>query len=493
MPAEHVQEQVAQQPGKANKPDTTNVTPWLGIQGHDGSNVTPWLGIPGYEASDGPVASVAPVQEKHEPAPEESKSQSDVTPAAGREVESRIPSKPTSGSPSNPGLPNGPRKPGGVRMPRPSSGTSSNDIAWPQPMTHVMTGNDTVIERKDAGQAELPVLPSTPQPERDLRTTVWDETPAASPAKPGPETQEEQVEELPTGPLTDYPLPHKGSAEESSVPDLPTTPLSSVSAQEQLKQHEQARARADRADIEQMPTAQWQMQDVKKPATSSPSHPGHPDALRDHSAPGFNEGQAAAIAPVQARPESSAQPLTPMAPAHAPKSKKRTILIAAIALVIICVLALGSWIVVAQPFTVSADTNPVQVATNNGIGATITYPTGWKSQNTRTAMNLADSSNTAQITLTQGDSSDATKYLQQQATQLGMTNAKAGAPISFAGQSWQQISGDFQLSGANYTGTLYATTYNNHLYTWKQIAPKNVFQDEERLVFVPARSSLHLR
>jgi hypothetical protein len=72
-----------------------------------------------------------------------------------------------------------------------------------------------------------------------------------------------------------------------------------------------------------------------------------------------------------------------------------------------------------------------------------------------------------------------------------MTDAQAGTNVSFAGNTWQQIHGDFIVSGAVYSGSIYATTHNNHLYTLIQMAPKVTFQDEESLVFAPARTSLH--
>lgn len=179
-------------------------------------------------------------------------------------------------------------------------------------------------------------------------------------------------------------------------------------------------------------------------------------------------------------------------PLRAPRKQKRSWLVGSIAAVVLLILAIGCWIILAQPFTVSADTNPSQTSSSAPLGLTITYPASWTVTQTATTLTLADSSDTAQMKIVQSANAntDQAGYLYQQATKLGMTDAKAGATISFAGSSWQQTHGDFVIDGAGYIGTIYVTTHNNHLYTLTQIAPKVTFQDEESLIFAPARASL---
>ncbi|GER91998.1 hypothetical protein KDW_61600 [Dictyobacter vulcani] len=166
-PAHHLPEQVAQQPGDAKKSDTTNVTPWLGFEGHDGSNVTPWLGLEKYDLPDAfPVSTqeqreteVNTSQDEGEAAAEKSSE-----PAAGRKADSPIPGKPTSGPISNPGVSNGSRRLGGARTTRKNGEALPTNIAWPEPMTHTATADNKPGARQNAVQTDFPILPSTPPP-----------------------------------------------------------------------------------------------------------------------------------------------------------------------------------------------------------------------------------------------------------------------------------------------------------------------------------------
>ncbi|GER91999.1 hypothetical protein KDW_61610 [Dictyobacter vulcani] len=83
---------------------------------------------------------------------------------------------------------------------------------------------------------------------------------------------------------------------------MPTTPISSVTAQEQLKQHEQKRDQVSQLPkIDELPTAQWQVQGVKEAvAAEKSSRPGYPEAKKEPAAPPVS-------APVQKRDEPGVQ------------------------------------------------------------------------------------------------------------------------------------------------------------------------------------------
>ena len=129
------------------------------------------------------------------------------------------------------------------------------------------------------------------------------------------------------------------------------------------------------------------------------------------------------------------------------------------------------------------------------LGVSLLYPSGWtaKVDRSRSTLYFADSSNTAQVTITiTNGSGDLNQYMQRQATQLAMTGAKPGDPITFAGTSWQQMQGTMQQSGANYTATLFATVHGDHIITLLQLAQQTVYPEEETAVFAPLRTSLQL-
>ncbi|GHO88130.1 zinc ribbon domain-containing protein [Dictyobacter formicarum] len=480
-PTSSLSEQVARQPfaqsTRSKKADNSNVTPWLGIQGYEPPNP-----VPATPADNGDVAA---------------------------------------------GNANARRLGQGGRLGRKSmADQQSANFTWPEPMTHIMTGRDTPGDPQATPQVVFPVLPSTPPPTRDLRTKVWDDvedaptmTDVAVPTSEPPvsqpaaaQSQQEEIEDLPTQSLSRSDFEEEDPTE-TTLTHLPTTQLSSVTAPPHPEANLQKQTNVTPSQgpavdehIDQMPTAQWQKSEIAR--DQMPSRSGSPDRSRDNSAPNpisyppVPEGRqqpapvaAPAATPVQQYRETPLPRLASAWPALAGKATKRTPLVAIVAVVLICALALGGWIALAHPFGGAADITPLQSVTNNTIGFSLEYPVGWSSSTSGTTLKLADSSDTAQITIARSNagSTDLTKYLQQQATKMEMTDAKAGSATTFADTSWQQISGDFQLSGASYVGTIYAGTHNNQLYTWTQIAPKNVAQDEENLVFAPARSSLHLR
>jgi len=162
-------------------------------------------------------------------------------------------------------------------------------------------------------------------------------------------------------------------------------------------------------------------------------------------------------------------------------------------LLLLIVGGVGAWIVVFQPFTIPAITQPQQSFKDTNLGLSLLYPSGWMVQvdhNTAT-VHFSDSSHTAQfnIVIAAANGTDASQSLQKEATQLGMTGLKPGEPVSFAGVSWQQLQGSVQQNGANYTEMLLATVHGDRLITIMQLAPQATYTDEEQIVFSGMRSS----
>lgn len=153
----------------------------------------------------------------------------------------------------------------------------------------------------------------------------------------------------------------------------------------------------------------------------------------------------------------------------------------------------GAWVGITQPFAVPAVAQPQQSFTNSQLAFSLQYPSGWNTHvdSGKAIASFADTSNTAQFTvaLSPANGTDAGQYVQQLATQLKMTNIKAGASLSFGGASWQQVQGNVLFSGANYSEMLLATVHNNQLYTITQAAPQLTYAQEEQIVFSPMRSS----
>lgn len=291
--------------------------------------------------------------------------------------------------------------------------------------------------------------------------------------------------------LEDFPtsiMPASGvnADDDVDVEDLPTASFSStiVADQAYQEQSESLDQRQDE-DIDQMPTAH--IQNVV------------PSPLPTSSLPTANVSEPASapdnIASMPRQPVGTLDRRhfgTQAIRASAPRKQKRSLLVGVVAAIVLLVLAVACWIILAQPFTVASATDFLQTTSSASLGLTITYPAGWIATQTSTALTLDDSSNVAEMKVTQSASgnTDQASYLKQQAAKLNMTDAKAGPSVSFAGSSWQQIKGDYLVSGAGYIGTIYITTHNNHFYTLTQVAPKVTFQDEESLVFTPARASL---
>jgi hypothetical protein len=155
---------------------------------------------------------------------------------------------------------------------------------------------------------------------------------------------------------------------------------------------------------------------------------------------------------------------------------------------------LTTWIILAQPFTVSPVTQPWKSFRDKDLGFALNYPnSGWhvRIERRKSTVYFNDSSRTAQVNIAvvKAGNSNLAQYLMQQAKQLEMTATKAGAPVLFAGASWLQQQGNVQQSGATYRATIYATVHKNRLFTIIQMAPVNNYADYDKVIFSSMRSS----
>jgi hypothetical protein len=199
--------------------------------------------------------------------------------------------------------------------------------------------------------------------------------------------------------------------------------------------------------------------------------------------------------PVREREQTPLPPLpgpAKTATARPARGRKRTPLLLLIVLTILLAGGLGTWIIVAHPFTVPTVTQPQQAFSNTKLGFSVQYPSGWtaKVDAGNGTVLFSDSSHTGQVKiLVTAANGDASQYLSKEAAQLGMTGVKQGKKLSFAGASWQQVQGTLQVAGANYTAVLLAAVHSNHIYTIIQMAPQATYADEEHIIFSSMRAS----
>ena len=348
---------------------------------------------------------------------------------------------------------------------------------------------------------------------RELRVKVWQpEEPVSSPGLPTGEpdpVHDDDMDALPTMPLI------------ASSTNALMQPQNAIPSQSSTPTRNDRLNELERMNTAQLATSTPPVQQPPAPLRKQFSYPGFDQSFampgqqnvastRDAASamPGRNETvapvrpMAPSAPPRVARVTGEAQlkqtppPLravpSPVAVIPSAKRRRPTVLIVGL-LAILLIGATGIWIVVAQPFNVPAISQPQQSFTNSGLAFALQYPTGWVTQgnNAKTTVVFADSSNTAQFTVSviAANGKDAGQSAQQMATQAKMTNIKTGATLSFGGATWQQVQGNRAISGANYRETIVATVHNNQLYTIIQDAPSSTYVQEEQLVFSAMRSS----
>jgi hypothetical protein len=224
----------------------------------------------------------------------------------------------------------------------------------------------------------------------------------------------------------------------------------------------------------------------------SPSTPGYLRSVNQHDQERI--GVSSATQAQVGRQTPPAQPAEPsFRPSQQRKSRKSIAIVLFLLILLVVAGGVGAWIVLYQPFSMPLITQPQQQLSNTQLGFSLLYPRGWQSQLDRgkATVQLFDSSHTAQVDIVVGaaPNGDVSQYLQQQASQLGLTAIKKGATRSFAGETWQQVQGNVQQSGASYTETLLATTRKSNLFTIKLLAPQTTYTEEEQVAFSKICSS----
>ncbi len=363
----------------------------------------------------------------------------------------------------------------------------------PEPAIHTTVMERPAQSHASSEQMDFPAVPSTPQSFSPvLHVKVWSEANISQPGLKEDVVRQEDikpvsleskapmqasvqeghaVEDLPTHLMEAIAQPAQTNL---SIDDIPTNPLHAFPGERlqsnpgQNAQSQPEQVPSDVADVSDVNTVYLKAQQQ--------SHtPPPPSALSksDHSA----------------------------APTHTPalttRGRKRLPLVIGSATVLLLLaLALGSWIIMLQPFRVSPVTDTQQSFIDAKLGVSLRYPNGWKTPQVdygKQIITLQDGSDTAQINMyiASASADSPESYLQKQAARLGINNPKPGTPSSFADSSWQSIQGDAQVRGAEYTYGLFTTLRNKHFYTLTQLAPRTTYSDEEKLVFAPTRLSLH--
>ncbi|MFL5625704.1 MAG: hypothetical protein ACJ788_08935 [Ktedonobacteraceae bacterium] len=330
---------------------------------------------------------------------------------------------------------------------------------------------------------------------RELRVKVWDQKEPAIPAVPEEKlssAQADDFDDLPTRPLA------TGSPELYIQRSSTTAPMRKIQDPrvDELERLDTVRLAAQPAAPPFEQTAQPRRGTGQQQVNSSQRSRQPPD-----QAPVFyvRPGQAMQERPGVA-PALSVQDLkqTPppqytVAPVKRRKSSKPLLL----GLLVLLLLVVGggatAWIIMYQPFSVPAITQPRQTFNDQQLGLVLQYPSGWHFQNDRgkSSVHFYDSSHTAQVNIvvSPANGGDPASYLQQEAGQIGLTGQKAGAALMFAGASWQQLQGNVQQNGATYTEALFVTSHNQRFFTIMFLAPQTIYAQEDQIVFSQIRST----
>ena len=209
------------------------------------------------------------------------------------------------------------------------------------------------------------------------------------------------------------------------------------------------------------------------------------NALRSASLGPLQEGGRAVLGPQSQAPMS----MVTKPVGRQGMSLKRLALVLAL-LVTLVVGGVAAWFVAAKPFAVASITEPWQKFCDSGLGVSGQYPTGWTKQvDASKGLHFSDGTDQVGITAVATNGQDAGTYLRKEASHLGITGLKLGAPVSFAGTSWQQAQGSLIQTGVTYTETLLVTTHGSQFFTIMQIAPPGTYNEEDATIFSGMRSS----
>lgn len=138
------------------------------------------------------------------------------------------------------------------------------------------------------------------------------------------------------------------------------------------------------------------------------------------------------------------------------------------------------------------DAQAYQTYQNNEFSVSLHYTPGWSVSvdQAHNTIHFGDDSHTDQVNLVMAAANgQVDNYLNQQATQLGVSSSKAASPTTFAGTSWQALQGTVTQSGATFTIVLYAAEHNGHFYVLEFLAPQASFTQANQSHFAQIRSS----
>ncbi|HXR66688.1 MAG TPA: hypothetical protein VN729_12225, partial [Ktedonobacteraceae bacterium] len=209
--------------------------------------------------------------------------------------------------------------------------------------------------------------------------------------------------------------------------------------------------------------------------------------------PSFGPSPESLMTSESASPNSS----KPTAGRKKPRKKRRTGRLVVIVLIVLVLLGAGAGVAlnrdwVMQYFQVAAPSQPYQAYQNSTFGISLDYTQGWNVSvdQAKSTIRFADNSRTGQANLTRATAGGQVwDYLNQQATQLGMSGAKQASAVTLAGSSWQVLQGTVLQSGATYTLVLYATQHDGHFYMLEFLAPQSSFARIEQSSFSHMRST----
>jgi hypothetical protein len=195
------------------------------------------------------------------------------------------------------------------------------------------------------------------------------------------------------------------------------------------------------------------------------------------------------VASVQGRVQSS-----PLPSSGGRGGKRRSKLSVWIAILLVALILVGliGWLLFLQ---LVPNTNPWQRFSDTKLSFSVRYPTDWQVQvdYKQSIVHFHDSTQTGKVDIAVSSGATASnivQFLQQQASQLGMTNVTTGPSRSFAGTSWQQVQGKLSQEGVSYSVTMLATVHGNRLYLLTQSSPQSTYNDEEALIFSVMRAGL---
>ncbi|PZW30585.1 zinc ribbon protein [Thermosporothrix hazakensis] len=435
-----------------------------------------------------PQRTIRPVQSQGTQSPRSRDEQSEGNGPVEKTIRPQQKETPVVGSLEKTSRP-GERRPAELKRQRPSrEKVQKQDIAWPSPITHVSTGENT---RKPAASEKKESRPSSGV---DFRVKVWEPTPEETP-KETKAPEKDDIEYFPTRPMSREEIMQRSEAVVQSHQEQESSPES-----EQRRQVELLETTPMKISGPSWPNPGSQpAAEREQTANSYPereprfvSNPGMGPALTGNS-------ENASLGPKPQIPEtpkpqrSEPIPETPR-PQRPQPTSDRGKKIAWIAIFLLALLAIGCivWFFSMKPFDSSPEAQPWQALQDQSFGLTLEYPAGWEKKLDGKTLQLLDGSKTGQVDILYEEKApdDLEQYMKVYSTKIGMSAGKIGAPVTFGGAAWKQMKGAVTLEGAAFTASIYVTAHNGRVYTLVFYGPDKTFDELEKLQFSHIRESL---